>query len=332
MKTLTRQEIENIDNTSGYDIVTEIEERSKSVLDSLDETDANLSELYTDMAMSENPEKYTEEVTEKITSYKRASNNLLKAYKKTISLTDELTARHRELSKKKRLKILPKAPANSIIDLQEIQADHFARGMNIYKVLLLGYIGSFLGVVIEMIWWYLKKGEWASRVGLVFGPFNLLYGAGAVVMSVALYKFRNKGRWLSFIGGFIVGTAVEYLCSMGQEMIFGSTSWNYSGKPFNINGRVCLIYSVIWGVLGVYWVKAVYPWITKLILKIPRRFGKVFTWLMFIFFVFNSAVTVLSVYRWSQPGIESTSSFWNFIEQWFPDERMRGIFPNMKFK
>ncbi len=331
MNTLTKSELENIDNTPVAGIITEPEKYSKDVLSSLDETDAKLSELYLEMTLSENPENYTEEVTERLSSYKRTSNNLLKAYKKTVSITDELNVRHRELLKRRKIKIFPKAPANSIIDLQESQADHFAKGMNIYKILLICYIGSFLGVVIEMLWWYLKKGVWASRAGLVFGPFNLLYGAGAVVMSVALYKFRNKGRKLSFIGGFLVGTVVEYACSFFQEIMFGSRSWNYSGKPFNINGRVCLIYSLIWGVLGVYWVKTVYPWITKLILKIPRRAGKIFTWAMFVFLVFNAAVTLFATYRWSQPGIENTNAFWGFIHQWFPDEKMKIIFPNMKF-
>ncbi|MBE7034236.1 MAG: hypothetical protein E7406_08435 [Ruminococcaceae bacterium] len=331
MDILTKQKNMTVDENYDIENITEPEKYSAKVLSSIEETDAKLQDLYTDMALSEHPESYTENVQRKISSYKRTSNNLLKAYKKTISITDELNVRHRELVKKRKIKILPKAPANSIIDLQESQAEHFARGMNIYKVLLICYIGSFLGVVIEMLWWYLKRGVWASRAGLVFGPFNLLYGAGAVVMSIALYKFRNKGRKLSFIGGFLVGTVVEYACSLFQEIIFGSRSWNYSNKPFNINGRVCLIYSLIWGVLGIYWVKTIYPWITKLILKIPRRVGKIFTWAMFAFLVFNAIVTILATYRWSQPGIENTSAFWGFIEQCFPNERMKVIFPNMKF-
>jgi len=331
MKTLVKPEIENIDNAPSTDIITEPEKCSNELLSSLAETDAELKELYLEMTLSEHPENYTEEVNEKISSYRRTSNNLIKAYKKTISISDELNVRHRELVKKRKIKIIPKAPANSLIDLQESQTDHFAKGMNIYKILLIGYIASFLGVVIEMLWWYLKKGVWASRVGLVFGPFNLLYGAGAIVMSVALYKFRNKGRKLSFLGGFLVGTVVEYACSLFQEIVFGCRSWNYSKKPFNINGRVCLIYSLIWGVLGVYWVKAVYPWITKLILKIPRKVGKIFTWIMFTFLVFNGVVTLLAIYRWSQPGIENTGAFWAFMEQWFPNEKMKVIFPNMRF-
>lgn len=329
METLTKPEKLPVEENN---YITTPEKYSAELLSSIEKTEAQLNDLYMEMTLSEKPESYTEDVQKKIGSYKRTSNNLLRAYKKTISLTDELTARHRELSKKKKLKILPKAPSNSLIDLQESQADHFAKGINTYKILLICYVGSFVGVIIEMLWWYLKRGEWSSRTGLVFGPFNLLYGAGAVVMSLALYKFRNKGRWLSFVGGFLVGTVVEYLCSWGQEMLFGSTSWDYSGKPFNINGRVCLVYSIIWGLLGIYWVKTIYPWITKLILKLPCKFGKIFTWIMFVFFVFNSVVTLLAVYRWSQEGIEQTNTFWAFIEQWFPDERMRAIFPNMKFK
>ena len=55
----------------------------------------------------------------------------------------------------------------------------------------------------------------------------------------------------------------EYICSLGQEIVFGSVAWDYSSLPLNINGRVCLLYSIFWGVLGVGWVKLVMPLVDK---------------------------------------------------------------------
>ncbi len=227
-----------------------------------------------------------------------------------------------------------KFPTNSIIDARELDTDHFAKGINCYKILLICYIGCFVGVILEIWWWYLKKGVIESRAGLVYGPFNMLYGAGTVIMTLVLYKFRNKSIWWAFSGGFIVGTVLEYMCSLLQELILGTQSWDYSRKPFNIDGRVCLLYSVFWGVLGIVWIKVIYPWLSSLILKISKKPGKIITWALTVFFAFNIVITMTSVFRWTQRknNPEAASGFWEVIDERFPDSRMEKIFPNMKFK
>ena len=220
-----------------------------------------------------------------------------------------------------------------MIDVKEKNSNHFARGLNIYKLLWICFIGSFAGVIVELLWCLLTNGYLESRSGLVYGPFNLLYGVGAVALSAALYRYRNRGKWLSFLGGALVGSIVEYVCSFVQEAVFGSRSWDYSNMPFNLNGRICLLYSIFWGFLGVFWVKNLYPRMAELILKIPNKSGIIITWVLTAFFVFNSIVTCVSVYRWSERthGIEAQNEFFEFIDERFPDERMEKIFANMKF-
>ena len=129
-------------------------------------------------------------------------------------------------------------------------------------------------------------------------------------------------------------TIERYFCSWAQEMLFGSVSWDYSHMPFNINGRICLIYSVFWGFLGIFWVKTLYPMIAQLILKIPNKAGKILTWALTAFFVFDCAVTLLTVFRWSQrvDGIAASNAFWAFLDTRFPDSRMQRIFANMVFR
>lgn len=316
------------------DIITKPEQSSRDMLESIAETDADLQKLYVDMASSPEPSQFTEDVTSRLRSYRRTSVNLAKAYQQTISMTDELSARHTDLTKGEKNKIIPKAPANSVIDLEESQGEHFAKGINIYKILIIGYIGSFVGVIIEMLWCLLTRGYIESRAGLVYGPFNLLYGAGAIAITLSLYAFRNKGKWISFIGGFVVGGVVEYLCSWGQEMVFGCRSWDYSRMPFNINGRICLLYCIFWGFLGVFWVKTIYPWMAKLILKLPEKIGKPLTWVLLAFFIFDAVVTVIAVFRWSQRinMVAPSNAFWKFVDTRFSNERMRRIFANMFFK
>lgn len=284
---------------------------------------------------TENQDLLYSAVTREVGELKDEAGILLKASLQLSSQADELETRLEETRKShKSRRFLKRAPANSVIDLQESLSGHFARGLNWYKILLVCYIGSFVGVIIEIVWCLVRNGYIESRSGLVYGPFNLLYGAGAVALTLALYQYRNRSTIISFVGGFLVGSVLEYLCSWGQEMLFGSTSWDYSNVPFNINGRICLLYSIFWGILGVMWIKSIYPRMAKWILKISNRIGIIITWGLLVFFVVNSAVSLVAVDRWSERvyGVEAEGSLDELMDRRFPNERLERIFANMEFR
>ena len=301
--------------------------------------DDKLQDYYLRLAESDKLEEEKrndlyDEVSYEVAVLDVAASYLRKAHQKVTSSSDELESRMRDIEKSHRKRrFIKAAPANSVIDLREEQSDHFAKGMNFYKLFLVCFIGSFAGVVVELLWCMLTRGYIESRSGLVYGPFNLLYGAGAVMLMLALYRYRNRNSLISFFGAMIVGSAVEYACSWGQEMLFGSRSWDYSNVPFNLNGRICLLYAVFWGFLGVLWIKKIYPRMAKLILKIPNKVGKIVTWALVAFMVFEAAVTVVAVDRWSERinGVEASNKFEEFVDERFPDQRMERIFANMEF-
>lgn len=248
---------------------------------------------------------------------------------------DELEARLKDTqNSEKTFFLFKRAPANGTIDYQEKLQNHFARGMNFYKLFLILFIGSFAGVIIELLWCFIRHGYFESRSGLVYGPFNLVYGLGALCLTLTLYKYRNRSAIYSFIGGFITGSVVEYLCSYFQEMLFGSTSWDYSRIPFNLNGRICLLYSIFWGFLGILWIKSVYPRIATYTLKIPNSIGKTLVWILLVFMVFNSIVSGLAVFRWSQriEGKPAANAIERLMDERFPDERLEKIYPNLVFR
>ena len=274
-------------------------------------------------------------VNGEIGDLKEAAAVLLETHMLVNAEADELATRLKEgesSGRKRRLFHAP--PANSVIDLEEEKTGHFAMGLNFYKLILLVFIGSFAGVVVEMLWCLLTNGYLESRAGLVYGPFNLLYGVGAVTLSVCLFRYRNRSSGFSFAGGMIVGSVVEYVCSWGQELLFGSTSWDYSNLPFNLNGRICLLYSVFWGILGVLWMKNLYPRLARWILKLPNRLGKAFTVAMAVFLVVNGVVTLLAVDRWSEriAGEPAVTAADRLFDEHFPDARMERVFANMEVK
>ena len=310
--------------------VLEIEKASVYLLEKAEATQAEMKEFYPQMLEGACPE----DVQAMADSLRRAAANITKAMGQTYEVSDEFHARWKDIQKQEKHRKLPiSVPSNTAIDLSESQSDHFASGLNFYKILLICFVGSFAGVVVEMLWCLVRNGYIESRAGLVYGPFNLLYGVGAVALTLCLYKYRNRGAWISFLGGMIVGSVIEYLCSWGQELIFGSCSWDYSALPFNLNGRICLLYSIFWGVLGILWIKTIYPIVAELILKLPNKAGKLLTWALAVFFVFDSFMTVAAMTRWTRrmDGVEPTSSFAEFLDERFPDHRMERVFSNMEF-
>lgn len=297
-----------------------------------------LNKLYDKMAehASDGTGDYSEiysEAREELLHLKKSASQLKKEYQRVSAEADELEARMLDMKISKRKYKSVSIPTNSVVDFNEKKLEHFARGLNFYKLLLILFIGSFAGVIIELLWCYARNGYFESRSGLVYGPFNLLYGVGAVALTGALYKYRNRGLILSFLGGLIVGSIVEYGCSWLQELAFGSRSWDYSAMPLNINGRICLRYSIFWGFLGVFWIKSLYPLMAKLILRIPNNSGKIITWTLTVFLAVNAVVTVIAIDRWAERinNEPSANAFESFVDKRFDDERMERIFANMEF-
>jgi len=250
---------------------------------------------------------------------------------------DEAETRFKEIERVRRIKrrfhLLPLAPTNAQIDRDERRTHHFAQGKSLYKLFWVFFIGCFLGVVVERTWCYVRYGLYEPRVGLIYGPFNLVYGIGAWALTLALYPFRNRSKIFSFLGGALVGSAVEYACSLFQEKVFGSVSWDYSNRPFNLNGRICLLYSIYWGILGILWIKDLYPRMAKLILKIPNRVGKPLTFLLAGFMIVNSIMTGLTTLRWMErrQAVPPKNALEAYFDRHYPDERMESILSNLVF-
>lgn len=325
------------DSAVAAAVRTPLEEISEASLEAARAQEERLQPMYRELASCAKtiPDELQQRVHGEIDSLKRASANLKAAQQKTADMEDELSARLRDEGKSLNRKwYLPNPPSNASIDLKEQENNHFARGMNMYKIMLILFLGSFMGVVVELIWCLVTNGYLESRSGLVYGPFNMLYGVGAAALSIALYRFRNRGRWLSFLGSMAIGSVVEYACSWVMEVFFGSKSWDYSQMPFNLNGRICLLYSVFWGILGIIWIKDIYPRMAKWILKLPNRAGKIITWALMIFLIINCLVSGVAMLRWSErhQGIPAENAVQRILDQRFPDERMERIYANMVFE
>lgn len=207
----------------------------------------------------------------------------------------------------------------------------FAQGMGFYKLFWIFLIGCFVGVIVEMLWCLLTRHTLESRKGLIYGPFNPVYGLGAVLITVCLCKLSKRRDLWIFLGSMVLGGVFEYACSLFQELVFGTVSWEYSGTFLSVNGRTSLVYCMFWGVLGVVWVKDVMPLLSRWIEKIPRKVGVVLSWAFIIFFVFDIAVSSAAVIRRTErsKGNLADNHVEQFLDKHYPNEFLECIYPNM---
>ena len=208
----------------------------------------------------------------------------------------------------------------------------FAYGFCFTKLFYLFVFGSFIGTILETIWAFCVDGHFEMCVGMVYGPFIPVYGGGACFLTAALYKLYKLNDTLVFVISAFVGAGFEYFCSWLQEQMFGTVSWDYSDTPFNLDGRTNLMYALIWGFLGLVWVRYLYPWTAKLIEKIPKRAGAIITTFLIVFMAFNGFMSVTATARWTQrtERVPASNSFEEYLDEKFDNEKMEFLFPGMK--
>lgn len=206
----------------------------------------------------------------------------------------------------------------------------FAEGCGFYKLFWLFFIACILGDITETIFCRITAGVWMSRSSLVWGPFSIVWGFAIVLATILLYKDREKPDRHLFLVGTFLGGAYEYVCSVLSELVFGKVFWDYSKIPFNLNGRVNLLYCFFWGIAAVVWIKGLYPRISGLIEKIPKLWGYILTWILAAFMVVNMLVSSLALIRYDQrAGGPAAESGWErIIDTHFDDERMQQTYPN----
>lgn len=190
--------------------------------------------------------------------------------------------------------------------------------------------GCYGGYLVETIWCLIRLGYIESRKSLVLGHLSVAYGMGAVLLTLLLVHFIGKPLWQIFLVSFLSGTVVEYICSLGQEIVFGSVAWDYSDVPFNINGRVCFLYSLYWGILGVVWAKLVIPIMTKVFNKVTIPFEKFLLWAFIAFFIFDAILSAGAAIRMNKrdEGIAASNKIEQFLDAHFDDETMKEIYAN----
>jgi len=168
---------------------------------------------------------------------------------------------------------------------------------SLWKLVTYFIIYSVLGLIMEMIYAAVHSGVIESRQGFLYGPFSAIYGVGAVVM-ILILRYFGKSNIKLFLGSFVLGSAIEYIISFLGEKLIHVQWWNYSYLPFNLNGRICLLYSIIWGILGLVMMKEINPRVDRFIdfckRKLGSRIPKIIVLCLAIFMLFDGLLTIFA--------------------------------------
>ena len=216
----------------------------------------------------------------------------------------------------------------------------FAEGCSFYKLAALFFIGSFLGDIVETIFCFITEGVIMSRSSVVYGPFSIVWGLACVLLTGLLYRYKDKNDGYIFLAGMLLGGAYEYICSVFTELVFGTIFWDYSGYTFNLGGRINLLFCFFWGIAAVVWLKLIYPFLSRMIEKLPKRLGTVLCNIMIVFMIVNMIISSAALARYAERNTENTlqaqesspgkQAVNRFLDSRFPDERMERIYPNAK--
>ena len=165
------------------------------------------------------------------------------------------------------------------------------------KVLLFWFICfvvySFLGWICETFFCSAAQRRFVNR-GFLNGPFCPIYGFGALLVIGLFSKYENDLLAL-FLLSMAVTSIVEYIASVLLEKLFHLTLWDYSGRKWNINGRVCLRNSLLFGLLSVLMVKGIHPQVVRLFAELPEWLSITFVTVLSVYFILDVVITVLSL-------------------------------------
>ena len=205
----------------------------------------------------------------------------------------------------------------------------FLQGNSFYSIMLLFLVGGVCGDLAETIFCRVRLGWWMSRSSVVWGPFSIVWGLALAAATLMLYRYRDRTASFFFVAGTLLGGLYEYLCSVFTELVFGTVFWDYSSIPFNLGGRINLLYCFFWGFAAVAWFKGLYPILARGIAKIPARPGKIVVWVLIVFMAVNMSVSALALARYSSRATgEPADQGWElYMDEHYNDDVMKRIYP-----
>ena len=170
-------------------------------------------------------------------------------------------------------------------------------------------IYSVIGWIIEVAYHAVTMGKVVNR-GFLNGPLCPVYGSGVLMVFAAL-GFMGKligfdtdvgsmSVWALFFVGIVFATLVEFVAGFLLDKFFHARWWDYRDRKFNLNGYICLQFSLIWGMAIAFVLRVVHPTFESLVEMIPESIGSVLLGVFYCIFLIDLVLTVMSVLKMNE--------------------------------
>ena len=231
-----------------------------------------------------------------------------------------------EETSKKKTKVKPK--------VETIEQPQKERKFHKYLWYLI--IFSILGLILECVINFIKAKTTDTPFLVTTGPFCIFYGAILTILCLQQYKGKNIKL---FIIGCILMSAIQYALSFILETIVGARLWNYTWSKFNINGRVCLEYAILWGIITVILIEVLKDFVDKIINLMKGKVSTIVDIILTILIVVLIMFTIWSAKTYAtraketlagQNYISNNTNIEIFQNTVFTNERMEKIFPKLR--
>lgn len=164
-----------------------------------------------------------------------------------------------------------------------------------YDAALWFIVYSILGWIVETIYMSYCNKKFTNR-GFITGPICPIYGVGGILVHTVLKPL--EGNWIAlFILGMILATTVEFFTAKAMIKLFGSVWWDYSDKPFNYKGILCLESCVVWGLYSIMEFAFLKDLVFMGIGNIPYHIGKLIIRLIFLYYVIDFSYNIIKMNR-----------------------------------
>ena len=175
---------------------------------------------------------------------------------------------------------------------------HTLVNFNFYNLIYFFAFYSFGGWCIEVLYYFKNEHRFVNR-GFLYGPFCPIYGCGAVSLVVFLDNYKNNIFILFFLA-VLLTSILEYFTGFILEKAFKTKWWDYTDDPFNIHGRVCLLYSLMWGVGEVVIIRIIHPILNDMVMNIPAILGDIVLSVIVIYFILDFCFTIASLMQFDK--------------------------------
>ena len=169
-------------------------------------------------------------------------------------------------------------------------------GMTYFQICLYFLVYSFGGWVVEVIFHAVALGKVINR-GFLNGPVCPVYGFGALSVFALLNTIQSGGHQMSegmiFVFGFVLATAVELIAGWLLDVCFHARWWDYSDKPLNFHGYICLFSAIGFGIAGMLWICVFSNIFRKYWFSLPPGFRRCFNSMLVLLFLTDCAAALI---------------------------------------